>query len=308
MFPNAGKILYRMHVIEFQKRGLPHAHILIKFAKDCVLPSDIDKVISAEIPEDASDAALVRKFMLHQHRNHANGGPPQSCQRMTSSGRYKCRFHFPHALQEFTTINFEGRVHYRRRKPGDQWVVAHCLELLRKFNCHINFEAANTSHLFSYLFKYVHKGPDRTDFSIQSEEAGFDEFKLYWTGRYLSAGEAAWRILGFHITRKEPGVTSLPVHLSSSTVHHQYFRRSGTTSTLSQLNRYFLRPSGVFTDRHGVVRFFSDLRYEEYYTLFRMTKYNVDFLNRDGYFVEKPSESGHVCFFSLGLLLPALLT
>ena len=31
-----GKVLYKMYVIEFQKRGLPHAHILIKFERECV--------------------------------------------------------------------------------------------------------------------------------------------------------------------------------------------------------------------------------------------------------------------------------
>jgi hypothetical protein len=37
-------------------------------------------------------------------------------------------------------------------------VVPHCLPLLWKFQCHLNFEVANTSHLFQYLFKYIHKG------------------------------------------------------------------------------------------------------------------------------------------------------
>jgi hypothetical protein len=29
-------------------------------------------------------------------------------------------------------------------------VVPHCLLLLRKFKCHINFEIAGSSHLFQY--------------------------------------------------------------------------------------------------------------------------------------------------------------
>jgi len=51
MFPNAGHLLYTIQRVEFQKRGLPHAHILLKYSKDCVLPDDIDRVISAYIPE-----------------------------------------------------------------------------------------------------------------------------------------------------------------------------------------------------------------------------------------------------------------
>ena len=157
MFPNAGRTRYVIYCIEFQKRGLPHAHILIKYVKDCVQATDIDAVVSAEIPPDAADAALVRKFMLHHH-------PPLTapaskyCQRVLADGSRTCRFRYPFPLQQHTSIDGDGRVHYRRRKPGDEMVVPHCLPLLRKFHCHINFEVASTSHLFQYIFKYVHKG------------------------------------------------------------------------------------------------------------------------------------------------------
>ena len=65
MFPHAGKLLYSIVSIEFQKRGLPHAHILLKYTQDCLLPEQIDQVISATIPPDPSDSALVLKFMVH---------------------------------------------------------------------------------------------------------------------------------------------------------------------------------------------------------------------------------------------------
>jgi len=45
-----------VHSIEFQKWGLPHAHILLKFECDCVHPGDINAVVSAEIPSDSDDA------------------------------------------------------------------------------------------------------------------------------------------------------------------------------------------------------------------------------------------------------------
>lgn len=59
-----------VHVIEFQKRGLPHAHILI-IAKEEDKPKDadaIDKVISAEIPNAVTSSRLytiVTKHMVH---------------------------------------------------------------------------------------------------------------------------------------------------------------------------------------------------------------------------------------------------
>lgn len=61
-----------MYTIEFQKRGLPHAHILLWMKQGFKFPTveSIDKVISAEIPDkDAhphlydvvKDMALVEK-------------------------------------------------------------------------------------------------------------------------------------------------------------------------------------------------------------------------------------------------------
>ena len=117
-------------------------------------------------------------------------------------------------------------------------------------------------------------------------DESIDEIADYWDARYLSAGEATWRILGFHVTKKEPAVTSLPIHLPGSSSHHQYLRRDNTESTLSLLNRYFQRPVGFFTDISGIQRQFSDLTYAEYFTLFRLTRFDVRNASNQRYFVE----------------------
>ena len=77
-----------------------------------------------------------------------------------------------------------------------------------------------TVNVFIYLYKYLFKGPDRTWFTIQAKERHVksnkepvDEIKDYVAARYLSATETAWRILSYHITRKEPAVTSIYIHL-----------------------------------------------------------------------------------------------
>lgn len=59
-----------MHTIKFQKRGLPHAHILIwQKTRDRELTSAlIDSFISAEIPDPKEDPlgyVLVSKFLVH---------------------------------------------------------------------------------------------------------------------------------------------------------------------------------------------------------------------------------------------------
>ena len=157
MFPNAGRQIYCICSIEFQKRGLPHAHILIKYEKDCMRSNDIDEIVSAELPVNPTDRDLVLKFMIHKHPT-LNRPPSTYCQRLDVTGNRICRFRYPKPLQDLTTINFEGRVDYRRRSNGDEFVVPYNITLLRAFQCHINFEIANTSHLFQYLFKYIHKG------------------------------------------------------------------------------------------------------------------------------------------------------
>jgi hypothetical protein len=47
-----GRTIARIYVVEFQKCGLPHAHILIFFTKDCKPHTieDVDHMISAELP------------------------------------------------------------------------------------------------------------------------------------------------------------------------------------------------------------------------------------------------------------------
>ena len=156
LFPNAGPLDYLIERVEFQKRGLPHAHMLFKFRHDLLHPLDIDRVVSAEMPEDPNDAALIIKYMLHHHPNPDR--PLSSyCQKMVNGERV-CRFQYPHPINNQTTIDADGQVHYRRRKEEDRMVVEHILPLIRLFQCHINIQIASTSHIFQYLFKYINKG------------------------------------------------------------------------------------------------------------------------------------------------------
>jgi hypothetical protein len=313
MFPNAGPLRYLIHSVEFQKRGLPHAHILCKYARDCIHPDDIDQVVSAEIPTDPIASELVRKLMVHHHPP-ADKPAARYCQRVEHGVRI-CRFGYPQQLQERTTVDSQGRVHYRRRKPGDEWVVPHCLPLLRKFECHLNFEAANPSHLFQYIFKYIHKsafphpalssvvflptlnalpGPDYAKYGIRvandaETPVAVDEIEDYWRGRDLSMGEAVWRIMGFNITKKEPSVTAMSVHLESDRIHQRY-QHNGPNS-LSTLLHYFARPLGAFT-HNAVVRLFSDLTYAEYFTLFRLTKFDATKAHHENFYLEQDYGNG----------------
>ena len=62
-----GKKMHIVYVIEFQQRGLPHAHTALKFGNEPLGPDRIDEIVSAELPADPESAALVTKWMTHKH-------------------------------------------------------------------------------------------------------------------------------------------------------------------------------------------------------------------------------------------------
>jgi hypothetical protein len=57
-----GDVIGRVHTIEFQKQGLPHAHILLMM-RGPFRPrtaEDVDRVVSAEIPDPVQDPELYQ--------------------------------------------------------------------------------------------------------------------------------------------------------------------------------------------------------------------------------------------------------
>ena len=219
--------------IEFQKRGLPHAHILI-WQTDCNRePSAafVDQFISAELPdpnEDPLGFVLVQEFMMHG----PCGDLDPKCPCMKDG---KCSKRFPKTFQEHTTFDSDGFPIYRRRDTGvkarkggvdldNRWVVPHNLQILKKFQAHINVEACNQSYLIKYLFKYCNKGAVAARLGVAADTSvpmdtnagsseGVDEIAEYIKSRYLSWCEAVWRLLGFEIHEKFPAVERLHVHL-----------------------------------------------------------------------------------------------
>ena len=147
MFPNAGAHVYCLQSTDFQKCGLLHTHLLIHFETPCSGPAVIDNIVSAEIPINTDDAALVQKFMMH---NHPASNRPVSkyCQKEHKDGTQSCRFHYPHPLQHTTTIDNEGHIHYKCCKSRDKMVVSHCVLFITKFHCHICYNF--TSYLDSF--------------------------------------------------------------------------------------------------------------------------------------------------------------
>jgi len=107
-----------IYAIEFQKRGLPHAHVLIflKDRKKCNDPREIDNIISAEIPDKEQDPeayAAVQNYMMHGPCGEANIYLPCMHEK-------KCTKHFPKKFNTETTIDEDGFPIYKRRDDGRQ--------------------------------------------------------------------------------------------------------------------------------------------------------------------------------------------
>lgn len=217
-----GKVLSYIYVIEFQKRGLPHAHILLTLDSDSKIRTkdDIDKYVSAELPDSVSEPRLfeiVTKCLIHGPCGTLNSNSP--CMR-----EGECSKNFPKELREDTEENVNGYPIYRRRvvEPvqigkypiDNRWVVPYNPWLIKKFNAHINVEVCASVKSVKYLYKYVYKGHDAASVKITSDSTlNHDEILSFVEGRYVSAPEAMWRLNEFSMSEKSHTVIRLAIHL-----------------------------------------------------------------------------------------------
>jgi len=218
-----------MYTIEFQKCRLPHAHLLLFLHPISKYPTvtDIDKVISAEIPCPVMNTLLyncVKDHMIHGPCGIAKKSSP--CMKNGVCSRF-----YPKKFQPMTVIDEDGFAHYKRRDNGvsvtkndisldNRYVVPYNPKLLLKYQAHINVEWCNTSTSIKYLFKYINKGYDRITTAIVPNHHDVsqivedrDEVKKYLDCRYISPCEACWRIFSFPIHGRNPNVERLFFHL-----------------------------------------------------------------------------------------------
>ncbi|GBP73542.1 hypothetical protein EVAR_89202_1 [Eumeta japonica] len=216
-----------MYSVEWQKRGLPHAHILIWLVEK-IRPNEVDAVISAEIPNVQVDPGLhevVIKNMIHGPCGTLNQNSP-----CMMDG--KCSKRYPRTLISETITGNDGYPLYRRRSTADngkstivklnqqdieidnRWIVPYSPILSKTFKAHINVESCHSVKSIKYICKYVTKGSDMAVIGIGAENSN-DEVTQYQMGRYVSSNEAVWRIFSFPIHERHPSVVHLAVHLEN---------------------------------------------------------------------------------------------
>ena len=103
-----GRTVARVFTIEFQKRGLPHMHMIIFFHPEAKLltPEDVDSLLSAEFPDEETQSELfelVKSVMVHTPcgNEHNNPNSPYIV-------NDKCSKNFPKPFQDQTIVTTDS--------------------------------------------------------------------------------------------------------------------------------------------------------------------------------------------------------
>ena len=231
-----GKVVAYLYCVEFQKRGLPHVHILIILAGEdrTLTPELVDGLVCAELPpspdevehpEDKRIRQRMEDIVLNNmvHSQCGENNPHAQCM---ENGR--CSKGFPKDFQKQTSVDPDNYyATYRRRSPADggrsflhkgkmvdnSWVIPYNPHLSRRYGCHINVECCASPKAAKYLYKYVTKGNDRARVATEIEGEPRDEIQEYQDLRSVRSSEATYRIMGYNISENKPAVMALRIHL-----------------------------------------------------------------------------------------------
>ncbi|XP_016206045.1 uncharacterized protein LOC107646372 [Arachis ipaensis] len=215
------KVKSYIYVTEFQKRGLPHVHMLLILENNDKLidPEHYDSLVRAEIPSKEVEPHLhdaVLKHMIHGPCGILDQSSP--CMK---NGQYKRNY--PKEFAAETRRGDDSYPQYRRRfdtsvpinqnvTVDNRWVVPYNPWLLLKYDCHINVEICSSIKSIKYLCKYCYKGPDRVAMEVHNG-SNVDEVQQFVDARWIAAPEACWRIFKFNLYRMYPSVERLQIHL-----------------------------------------------------------------------------------------------
>src|SRR6202167_3833817 len=237
-----GKVAGMVYTVEFQKRGLPHMHLLIFLHQEDKIrnPKDVDDIVSAQIPDPVAHPLLYET--VTKHMVHGPCGPGhESAVCMVD---HVCSKRYPKQLQPDTLFGHSGYPEYARPDNGRTFtdrrghlhdnkdIVPHNPYLSAKYggffvhfsipihetdqclDCHINVEICASVKAIKYIHKYIYKGHDRTTLEVTREgQQAINEIKEYVDARYISAIESCWHIFEFPMHAEKPTVYHLAIHL-----------------------------------------------------------------------------------------------
>ena len=176
-----------------------------------------------------------------------------------------CQYGFPKPYVSATELSEDGFPLYRRRSPEEggnscvkyrngsrvtytnEDVVPYNKYLLYKYNCHINVEYCHSIQAIKYLFKYINKGMDEAQVTVETktctdadetgqvQEQHRNEVQEFQNKRYVSGAEACWRLRENEIAERKPVVNRLQIHLKGEQT--VYFDASDKDQSIKRIER-----------------------------------------------------------------------
>ncbi|XP_022031962.1 uncharacterized protein LOC110933028 [Helianthus annuus] len=170
-----GKVAADLYTIEFQKRGLPHCHMLLWVTPECKIQNaeDVDNFISAEIPNPTTDPVLYR--ILTESMMHG----PCSLPKMNA----------PCVIEAHINVEY----------CGWSMLIKYLFKYISKGADRVRYAVTRTAESSS-----------QSDTNVVEN---INEINNFVDGRFICPHEAAWRILQFPIHNRNPPVQLLAVHL-----------------------------------------------------------------------------------------------
>jgi hypothetical protein len=253
---------YVLHVIEWQHRGLPHAHIVFK-VKNAPTTED-DKLawaarhIQARFPDDLPSSASTEEKAIHteytrkitDYMLHKCIAGERGCKNMHG---ICSRGYMTRACSDCDVILETGFPEYARPHPADLKVVPHNRLILDDWGGHANVELCSSSYAVLYLYKYLYKGNKKITIHLNNTDDLHpdDEINHHIRGRMLCSMEVAWRTLGFQMyPASTPTVVRIKVQLQEQMTHIL------SNQKLTDLAVYFNRPQNDT---------FKDMKYTEFF-------------------------------------------
>lgn len=247
-----GEINAYISRVEYQQRGLPHAHILLWTSFDIDDIEKIDSVIAASLMDEDSriDNIIKQKQLNHlisRYETHICG---PRCLKNSNV----CCYGFPKSPVDKT--HFENYKIIFKRSPESSRIVQFIPKLLVLLRAHHEIEIIRATNAIGYVLKYCTKNSDSATITLTSrvlycgkEVPSDDYLHRYYAEAVFSNSEIWAKLNQYHNFTMHPSVSLIPIHLPGEKI---IMYKPGLTDSqilakanenMSKLERYFARPN-----------------------------------------------------------------
>ena len=185
-----------VHVIEYQKRGLPHCHMLVWVANDCKprTAGNLDLIVNAQLPDPDTQPEIYNMVSDMCMHNRCDKLHSAKCLVTGKDGKRKCKGSFPKNFREVSGADATGMFAAPKRPDNkrlskatdaewakarqhggpeavpysardNRFVVPHNIDLCWRYDAHVNVEPVHSARAIQYLFKYFFKDEAKANVS-----------------------------------------------------------------------------------------------------------------------------------------------